>query len=263
MRAQAARADRDDRRRRARRRAAARDRRRWSRSPGRPTRRREWKIAFAREGGPAEVAVADATGEVTPPRPPRPETSARLMRRLHDGTGMGPVWQIDHLHRRHHPGDPRGHRHRHVAAQPRLARRSSGASGARAARAGARSRRSDGDGAEPSSPPRRDFRRWLAANHDKAPTSCSSASGRRRSGRPSIDWPQARDQALCFGWIDGVRKSLGDESYTIRFTPRRKGSIWSKVNVARYEALTADGQMTAAGVRAYEENKAPHRRLRL
>ena len=52
-----------------------------------------------------------------------------------------------------------------------------------------------------------------------------------------------------------MRKSLGDEAYTIRFTPRRKGSIWSKVNVDRYEALTADGQMTAAGTRAYEENK--------
>ena len=71
----------------------------------------------------------------------------------------------------------------------------------------------------------------------------------------SIDWPEARDEALCVGWIDGIRKSLGPESYTIRFTPRRKGSIWSKVNVARYEALTAVGQMTPAGVRAYEENK--------
>jgi hypothetical protein len=53
----------------------------------------EWKIAFARAGGPAEVSVADAGGTVTPPRPPRPETNARLMRRLHDGTGMGPLWQ--------------------------------------------------------------------------------------------------------------------------------------------------------------------------
>jgi uncharacterized protein YdeI (YjbR/CyaY-like superfamily) len=55
--------------------------------------------------------------------------------------------------------------------------------------------------------------------------------------------------------IDGVRRSLGEEAYTIRFTPRRKGSIWSKVNVERYEALKAEGLMTPAGVRAYEENK--------
>ena len=57
---------------------------------------------------------------------------------------------------------------------------------------------------------------------------------------------------MCFGWIDGVRKSLGDDAYTIRFTPRRKGSIWSKVNVERFEALKAAGQMTPAGERAYE-----------
>ena len=69
---------------------------------------------------------------------------------------------------------------------------------------------------------------------------------KKASGRPSIDWPQARDQALCFGWIDGVRKSLGEDSYTIRFTPRRKGSIWSRVNVARYDALTA-GRADEAG----------------
>ena len=99
-----------------------------------------------------------------------------------------------------------------------------------------------------------DFRRWLAANHETAPE-LLVGFWKKGSGRPSIDWPQARDQALCFGWIDGVRKSLGEESYTIRFTPRRKGSIWSNVNVARYEALTAEGQMTPAGVRAYEENK--------
>src|SRR5205823_8654390 len=78
---------------------------------------------------------------------------------------------------------------------------------------------------------------------------------KKSSDKPSIGWRQARDQALCFGWIDGIRKSLGDDAYTIRFTPRRKGSIWSKVNIERYEALTASGQMTPAGVRAYEENK--------
>ena len=55
---------------------------------------RDWKIAYEREGGPAEIGVNDATGAVTPARPPRPETTARLMRRLHDGTGMGTFWQI-------------------------------------------------------------------------------------------------------------------------------------------------------------------------
>ena len=100
-----------------------------------------------------------------------------------------------------------------------------------------------------------DFRRWLSANHQTAPE-LLVGFWKKGSGKPSIDWPQARDQALCFGWIDGVRKSLGEEAYTIRFTPRRKGSIWSKVNVERFNALKAEGRMTSAGERAYEENKA-------
>ena len=104
-------------------------------------------------------------------------------------------------------------------------------------------------------PTEADFRRWLAANHNRE-AQLLVGFWKKGSGKASIDWPQARDQALCFGWIDGVRKSLGDESYTIRFTPRRKGSIWSKVNVERFAALAAAGQMTAAGTRAYEENKA-------
>ena len=99
-----------------------------------------------------------------------------------------------------------------------------------------------------------EFRSWLEANRRSAPE-LLVGFWKKSLGKPSIDWPQARDQALCFGWIDGVRRSLGDEAYTIRFTPRRKGSIWSKVNVARYEALAASGQMTEEGVRAYEENK--------
>ena len=99
-----------------------------------------------------------------------------------------------------------------------------------------------------------DFRGWLAAHHDRA-DELLVGFWKKSSGKRSIDWPQARDQALCFGWIDGVRKSIDEESYTIRFTPRRKGSIWSKVNVGRYEALRADGLMNPAGERAYEENK--------
>ena len=93
-----------------------------------------------------------------------------------------------------------------------------------------------------------EFRRWLADHHDTA-DELLVGFWKKGTGKPSIDWPQARDQALCFGWIDG------DEAYTIRFTPRRRGSIWSKVNVARFEALKAAGQMVPAGERAYEDNK--------
>jgi uncharacterized protein YdeI (YjbR/CyaY-like superfamily) len=99
-----------------------------------------------------------------------------------------------------------------------------------------------------------DFRRWLETNYETAPE-LLVGFWKKGCGRPSIDWLEARDEALCVGWIDGIRKSLGAEAYTIRFTPRRKGSIWSKVNVARYEALTGEGRMMSAGVRAFEENK--------
>jgi uncharacterized protein YdeI (YjbR/CyaY-like superfamily) len=103
-------------------------------------------------------------------------------------------------------------------------------------------------------PTEADFRRWLAANHTTAPE-LLVGFWKKGSGRASIDWPQARDQALCFGWIDGIRKSLGEDAYTIRFTPRRKGSIWSKVNVERFDALKAAGLMTPAGEAAYERDK--------
>jgi uncharacterized protein YdeI (YjbR/CyaY-like superfamily) len=103
-------------------------------------------------------------------------------------------------------------------------------------------------------PTEADFRRWLEANHETAPE-LLVGFWKKSSGKPSIDWPQARDQALCFGWIDGIRKSLGDDAYTIRFTPRRKGSIWSKVNVERFEALKAARVMTAAGEAAYQRDR--------
>jgi uncharacterized protein YdeI (YjbR/CyaY-like superfamily) len=99
-----------------------------------------------------------------------------------------------------------------------------------------------------------DFRGWLEANHESAPE-LLVGFWKKGTGKASIDWPQARDQALCFGWIDGIRKSLGDDAYTIRFTPRRKGSIWSKVNVERFNALKAEGRMTPAGERVYERDK--------
>ncbi len=99
-----------------------------------------------------------------------------------------------------------------------------------------------------------DFRRWLEANHKTAPE-LLIGFWKKATGKSSIDWPQARDQALCFGWIDGHRRSLGDEAHTIRFTPRRKGSIWSKVNVERFDALRTAGLVTAAGEAAYERDK--------
>jgi uncharacterized protein YdeI (YjbR/CyaY-like superfamily) len=100
-----------------------------------------------------------------------------------------------------------------------------------------------------------DFRRWLARNHDKA-KELLVGFHKKGSGLSSIDWPQARDQALCFGWIDGIRKSLGDSAYTIRFTPRRKDSIWSRVNIERFEALRSEGKVTETGERAFAEGKA-------
>jgi uncharacterized protein YdeI (YjbR/CyaY-like superfamily) len=99
-----------------------------------------------------------------------------------------------------------------------------------------------------------DFRDWLEAHHDREPE-LLVGFWKKGSGRASIDWPQARDEALCFGWIDGVRRSLGEESYTIRFTPRRPGSLWSKVNVARFHELKAEGRTTPAGEAAFEPDR--------
>jgi uncharacterized protein YdeI (YjbR/CyaY-like superfamily) len=98
------------------------------------------------------------------------------------------------------------------------------------------------------------FRAWLERHHATAPE-LLVGFWKKHTGKPSIDWPQARDQALCFGWIDGVRKSAGPDSYTIRFTPRRKGSIWSKVNLERFAALEAEGAMTPAGEAAFAQGK--------
>ena len=94
------------------------------------------------------------------------------------------------------------------------------------------------------------FRAWLKTHHAKAPELLVGYY-KVGSGKPSMTWPQSVDEALCFGWIDGVRRSLGAEAYTIRFTPRRAGSIWSAVNIKRVEALEAEGRMAAAGRKAF------------
>jgi uncharacterized protein YdeI (YjbR/CyaY-like superfamily) len=94
------------------------------------------------------------------------------------------------------------------------------------------------------------FRAWLEQNHTTA-VELIAGFHKVDSGRPSMTWPQAVDEALCFGWIDGVRRRIDETSYLIRFTPRRKGSIWSAVNVAKAESLIAEGRMRPIGMAAY------------
>jgi uncharacterized protein YdeI (YjbR/CyaY-like superfamily) len=106
----------------------------------------------------------------------------------------------------------------------------------------------------------RAFRTWLEKNHETA-TELWVGFHRKATGKPSITWPQSVDEALCFGWIDGIRKSIDEESYVIRFTPRRKTSKWSAVNVRRVGELTAAGLMKKAGLAAVEArdaSKAPY-----
>ena len=98
------------------------------------------------------------------------------------------------------------------------------------------------------------FRDWLEAHHERA-DELWVGYFKQGTGRPSLSWPESVDEALCFGWIDGLRKRVDDERYAIRFTPRRPGSNWSRVNLARVAALTADGRMRPAGRAAFEGRK--------
>lgn len=95
------------------------------------------------------------------------------------------------------------------------------------------------------------FAAWLEVHHDSH-SELLVGFHKTKTGKPSLTWPQSVDEALCYGWIDGVRKSLGEESYTIRFTPRKPGSHWSAVNVKRVTELIAEGRMQPSGLRAYE-----------
>lgn len=96
-----------------------------------------------------------------------------------------------------------------------------------------------------------EFRAWLEEHHD---TSRELWVGyyKKSSGRPGITWPESVDEALCFGWIDGVRRSIDDERYTNRFTPRKPRSTWSAVNIARAKELVELGRMHPAGLAAFE-----------
>jgi len=95
------------------------------------------------------------------------------------------------------------------------------------------------------------WRRWLAQNHARS-KEVLVGFHKRASGKPSITWPESVDEALCYGWIDGIRRRLDDHSYTIRFTPRRIGSTWSLINVGRVQALTKLRRMRQAGTRAFK-----------
>lgn len=95
------------------------------------------------------------------------------------------------------------------------------------------------------------FRRWLEKNHASA-DELVVGFHKKESGRASITWPESVDQALCFGWIDGVRHSIDDTSYSIRFTPRKERSRWSPVNIARMKELIEEGLVQPAGLTAFQ-----------
>ena len=100
-----------------------------------------------------------------------------------------------------------------------------------------------------------DFRAWLEAHHDKFPELLVGFY-KKDSGKPSITWPESVDAALCFGWIDGVGRSIDETSYTIRFTPRRPTSTWSAVNIKRVQQLKKTGLMHPAGLKAFAARSA-------
>ena len=99
-----------------------------------------------------------------------------------------------------------------------------------------------------------DWRAWLAAHHATA-GELSVGFWKLGSGKASITWPQSVDEALAFGWIDGVRHRIDDEAYRIRFTPRKAGGIWSAVNLKRFAELKAQGQITPAGQAAHDDGR--------
>jgi uncharacterized protein YdeI (YjbR/CyaY-like superfamily) len=99
------------------------------------------------------------------------------------------------------------------------------------------------------------FRRWLGTHHARA-AQLVVGFYKRDSGRASLSWPESVEEALCFGWIDGVRRRLDALSYQVRFTPRRAGSIWSAVNIRKVAALRAAGRMQPAGLEAFRARRA-------
>lgn len=104
------------------------------------------------------------------------------------------------------------------------------------------------------------FRKWLEKNHDKE-KELLVGFYKVTSGKQSITWPESVDEAICFGWIDGVRKSIDEESYSVRFTPRKPTSIWSAINIRKVEELTQKELMHPAGLAAFTKRKENKSRI--
>ena len=99
-----------------------------------------------------------------------------------------------------------------------------------------------------------DFRDWLAANH-ATEDALFVGYYRRGSGKSAMTYPESVDEALCYGWIDGITYKVDEEVTTTRFTPRRRGSNWSPTNIAKVGELMKAGRMRAAGIRAFEARR--------
>lgn len=103
------------------------------------------------------------------------------------------------------------------------------------------------------------FREWLAANHEKCEEQWVGY-WKKHTGHPSITWEESVDEALCVGWIDGLRRRVDDDRYTIRFTPRKPRSNWSDKNIRRYRELLAEGRVTPAGEAAFADGRVDDKR---
>ena len=99
-----------------------------------------------------------------------------------------------------------------------------------------------------------DLRRWFEKNHETVEELWVGFL-KKDTGRPSMTWPESVDEALCVGWIDGIRKRIDEESYKIRFTPRRAGSIWSAVNIRRVAELKNEARMRPEGLAAFSKKR--------
>ena len=97
-----------------------------------------------------------------------------------------------------------------------------------------------------------EYRAWLEQHHESA-KELWIGFWKKSTGKPSLTWQQCVDESLCFGWIDGIRKSIDADSYKQRVTPRRPTSIWSEINVRRVGELTAEGRMRPAGTAAFQK----------